>query len=58
MSLLSAILALGGEEFIASGGHEIVDFIPSESVGVARSHASLASALKSSVESTALTHSA
>ena len=57
VSLLSAILALGGEELVASGGHEVVDFVPSESVGVARSHTSLASALESSVKATTLTHS-
>lgn len=59
MSLLSSILSLIGEEIISSGCHQVVDFMSSQSVGVASSFASVVSTLKASVEATAslrLTH--
>jgi len=61
VSLLGSVLSLVREEVITSGGHEVVDFRPSESVGVASGLAAVASALKSSVEAAAsglVTHGA
>lgn len=45
VSLLGSVLPLVREEFVSSRGHEVVDFRPSEGVGVASGLAAVASAL-------------
>jgi hypothetical protein len=50
VSLFSSILSLVGEEIISSGGHQVVDFVPSQDVAVTGGFASVGSALQPSVE--------
>lgn len=45
VSVFSSILSLVGEEVVSSGCHQVVDFMPSQGVGVTGSFASVGSAL-------------